>query len=196
MDAKQAPGHEMEHMHVVPDVEHISHRAGTLLVGAVYDKSALGNHEIERLPTRAIQDLKKTKDGKTILIPQPTDDPNQSLNWSWARKHKMLFILVLPQAEYWHISPSNAGRNLSGDIFMLGAGGVLAVPLTRWLGRLPIFFWSMLGGFAMTIFAAAAPTWISFIVARCLQGLFITAPQVVGLSMIHDMFFFHGQSTQ
>jgi hypothetical protein len=46
--------------------------------------------------------------------------------------------------------------------------------------------------FFMTIFASAAPTWISYIVARCLQGFFVTAPQVVGLSMIHDMFFFHG----
>jgi MFS family permease len=104
--------------------------------------------------------------------------------------------LVLPQSEYWHISTSNAGRNLSGNIFMLGVGGVFSVPLTRWLGRLPILFWSVTLGFFMTIFAAAAPTWISFIVARCLQGLFITAPQVVGLSMIHDMFFFHGQSHQ
>lgn len=81
MDSKEAPGHEMEDMHThVANVEHISHRAGTLLVGAAYDKSALPSHEIERLPTRAIEDLKKTKDGKIILIPQPTDDPNESLN--------------------------------------------------------------------------------------------------------------------
>jgi MFS family permease len=101
--------------------------------------------------------------------------------------------LVIPQAEWWHISPTDAGRNLSGNIFMLAVGGVLTVPLTRWIGRLPVVFWSMLLGFCMTIFAVEAPGWISYIVARCLQGLFITAPQVVGLSMIHDMFFFHGK---
>jgi MFS family permease len=77
---------------------------------------------------------------------------------------------------------------------MLGVGGIAAVPVTRWLGRLPVLFWSMVLAFFMTIFSAAAPTWISFVVARCLQGFFVTAPQVVGLSMIHDMFFFHGNA--
>lgn len=76
---------------------------------------------------------------------------------------------------------------------MLGVGGIVAVPLTRWLGKLPVLFWSMVLAFCMAAFAAAAPTWISFIVARCLLGFFVTAPQVVGLSMIHDMFFFHGR---
>jgi MFS family permease len=78
---------------------------------------------------------------------------------------------------------------------MLGVGGIAAVPATRWLGRLPVLFWSMTIAFFMSIFAAAAPGWISYIVARCLQGFFVTAPQVVGLSMLHDMFFFHGMPT-
>lgn len=212
------------------DVEHVSHRAGTLLVGAAaYDKSVLDGHHIERIDTQAFDQLKKTKDGKIILIPQPTDDPAQPLNvrtcslapnihansvctvqWSWLRKHKILLVLVyctlmtdltsawtipiiIPQAEYWHITSTNASRNLSGNIFMLGFGCLFAVPLTQWVGRLPILFWAMFLGLCMTIFGAAAPTWISFIVARCLQGFFITAPQAVGLTMIHDLFFFHGE---
>jgi MFS family permease len=39
--------------------------------------------------------------------------------------------------------------------------------------------------------AALSPSYIGFTVCRTLQGLFNTAPQVIGLSMIHDMFFFH-----
>ncbi|KAJ9502160.1 hypothetical protein H2202_002224 [Exophiala xenobiotica] len=195
-------------MHIEADTEHFSHRDGTLLVGANFDKTQLGKHDIEKIDTHTLDHLKKTADGRTILIPQPTDDPLQSLNWSWRKKHIVLFVLtyctlmtdmssawsiplVITQAEYWGISPSNAGRNLSGNIFMLGVGGIAAVPATRWLGRLPVLFWSMTIALFMSVFAAAAPGWISYIVARCLLGFFVTAPQVVGLSMLHDMFFFH-----
>jgi hypothetical protein len=35
---------------------------------------------IERFATGQFQSLKRTKDGKTILVPQPSDDPNDPLN--------------------------------------------------------------------------------------------------------------------
>ena len=37
--------------------------------------------------------LKVAKDGHTRLIPQPSDDPNDPLNWSWAKKHVILFVI-------------------------------------------------------------------------------------------------------
>lgn len=43
----------------------------------------------------------------------------------------------------------------------------------------------------MVIAAVFAPTYAGFTAARTLQGFFNTAPQVIGLSMIHDMFYFH-----
>jgi len=36
---------------------------------------------------------KVAKDGHTRLIPQPSDDPNDPLNWSWGKKHLILFII-------------------------------------------------------------------------------------------------------
>jgi hypothetical protein len=159
------------------DLEHISRRAGTFLVGATFDKAELGKHHIEHIDTHVLEHLKKTPDGQIILIPQPTDDPQQSLNVSpilfptvaifiivklnqssynsghgekstqcslpsvgpplilTSYRSKLIQILayctlmtdltsawtiplVLPQAEYWGITPSNAGRNLSGNIFV------------------------------------------------------------------------------
>lgn len=61
--------------------------------------------------------LRLAKDGHTVLIPQPSDDVNDPLNWSWAKKHLILFIVsfvsffpdygsatgavtLIPQAEY------------------------------------------------------------------------------------------------
>jgi hypothetical protein len=39
--------------------------------------------------------LKHTKDGKTILAPQPSDSPNDPLNWSIWRKDFVFFILLV-----------------------------------------------------------------------------------------------------
>jgi hypothetical protein len=35
--------------------------------------------------------LKLAKDGSTVLIPQPSDDDEDPLNWSWLKKHKAFF---------------------------------------------------------------------------------------------------------
>lgn len=48
---------------------HVSRRAGTLLVGARFDKSELEYHHIEGLDTYTIEHLKKTPDDVIILIP-------------------------------------------------------------------------------------------------------------------------------
>lgn len=38
--------------------------------------------------------VKLAEDGRTRLIPQPSDDPHDPLNWSWAKKHYILFIVA------------------------------------------------------------------------------------------------------
>jgi hypothetical protein len=96
--------------------------------------------------------LKLAKDGRTVLIPQPSDNDEDPLNWSWLKKHKALFALLLPslltdwgmtwgttlfeaQAMTWHMSIPDAARSVSGGIFLQGPGGVLAVPLVQRYGR-------------------------------------------------------------
>ena len=37
--------------------------------------------------------LKVSKDGRIVLFPQPTADPNDPLNWSRVRKNLILFII-------------------------------------------------------------------------------------------------------
>lgn len=39
------------------------------------------------------QSLKLAIDGRTVLIPQPSDDPVDPLNWSKVKKHLFLFII-------------------------------------------------------------------------------------------------------
>jgi hypothetical protein len=104
----------------------------------------------------AADGLKLAKDGRTVLIPQPSDDDEDPLNWPWLRKHKALFALLLPslltdwgmtwgttlfeaQAMTWNMSIPDVARSVSGGIFLQGPGGVLAVPLVQRYGRYVIF---------------------------------------------------------
>ncbi|KAL1634654.1 hypothetical protein SLS58_010597 [Diplodia intermedia] len=152
--------------------------------------------------------VKTTADGNIVLIPQPSDDPDDPLNWSWKKKHLVFGALMLPsflsdfgitygavtfekQAQTWDMSVASVANSIGGALFMLGPGGIVAVPLTERFGRLPMLFWSQLSGLVLIIGATLSPTYAGFTAARALQGLFVSSPQVIGLTVIHDMFFFH-----
>ncbi|KAF2136895.1 uncharacterized protein K452DRAFT_302392 [Aplosporella prunicola CBS 121167] len=147
-------------------------------------------------------------DGTTPLVPQPSADPQDPLNWSWAKKHAVLLALIPGcllsdwaltwgstvfelQAQDWDMAVQAVSNSLSPGIFMQAPGGILAVPLCQRYGRLPVLFWSQLLSLAVIIGATLAPTYGGFTACRALQGFFGAAPQVIGLSVIHDMFFFH-----
>ncbi|KAF2454738.1 major facilitator superfamily domain-containing protein [Lineolata rhizophorae] len=158
--------------------------------------------------TGAHSQLKHAKDGKTVLIPQPSDDQNDPLNWSWIKKH-CVFLALLPgcfltdwvitwgstlfeaQAMDWHMSVPDVANSISGAIFMQGPGGLLAVPLVQRYGRLPVLFWSQFLTLVCSIGATYASGYAGFTACRTLQGFFGAPPQVIGLSIVHDMFFFH-----
>jgi MFS family permease len=79
------------------------------------------------------------------------------------------------------------GESLSGGIFMQGPGGLVAVPLIQRYGRLPVLFWSQFLSAIVVMAAAVSPNYASFTAFRTLQGFVNTAPQVIGLSMVHDL---------
>ena len=121
-------------------------------VDAEKTASAGGTYFVKEQGANASDGLKLAKDGVTVLIPQPSDDPMDPLNWSWGRKHKVLFALLLPslltdwgmtwgttlfeaQAATWHMAVPDVARSVSGGIFLQGPGGVIAVPFVQRYGR-------------------------------------------------------------
>jgi len=152
--------------------------------------------------------LKRARDGHTILLPQPSSDPHDPLNWSWLKKHLILIIIsmtaflpdygsatgavtLLPQATIWNMTPDNVNHSQVGNVFMLGAGGVVVVALSAFFGRLPVLFYFLILATATAIWCTAAQTFESFMAARILNGFFSTVAQGGGLMFIFDMFFFH-----
>jgi hypothetical protein len=137
---------------------------------------------------------KLAKDGHTILIPQPSDDPEDPLNWSSFKKHLILLIIswaallpdygsatgavtLIPQAAIWKMSEDTVNHSQVGNVFMLGAGGVFAVAFSAYFGRLPVLFWFLVLGTATAAWCAAAVTFESFMAARILNGFFSTVLQ-------------------
>ena len=156
-------------------------------------------------------DLKRARDGQTILLPQPSSDKNDPLNWSWVKKHTILIIIsmtaflpdygsatgavtLLPQAEVWGMSPDHVNHSQVGNVFMLGAGGVVVVALSAYFGRLPVLFYFLVLATATAIWCAAAVTFESFMAARILNGFFSTVAQGGGLMFIYDMVSFSSPS--
>ncbi|OAP54871.1 hypothetical protein AYL99_10571 [Fonsecaea erecta] len=151
--------------------------------------------------------LKKSSDGK-VLIPQPTEDPEDPLNWpSWKKAAILLVIAVnaatsdysaatgasalIPQATQWRINPNEVNHATAGNTFMLGVGGILTVWLSAWIGRLPVLFWFGCLSAGTAAWSAAAKSFESYMASRILNGMFAVAGAGGGLMWIKDVWFFH-----
>ena len=97
----------------------------------------------------------------------------------------------LTRYRLWHLTPDYVNHSQVGNVFMLGAGGVIVVALSAFFGRLPVLFWFLLLACGTAIWCAAATGFQSFMAARILNGFFSTVAQGGGLMFIQDMFYFH-----
>ncbi|KAJ6563869.1 MFS general substrate transporter [Mycena capillaripes] len=180
------------------------HRAGRLVIDPQEAKSEFSEAVAAR--------VKLFADGTKVLWPQPTDSPLDPQNWSPRPKALQLFIITLASivpdfdsgigitaifalAEQYKTTPDKINNLTSNwSIFLIGWGGVSAVILIRRYGRLPILFWSQVWGLSFMLGATIAPNLNTFTAMRCLAGFFSSAPQVIGLYVVTDMYPFHLQA--
>src|SRR4030081_1729436 len=78
------------------------------------------------------------------------------------------------------MSQDEVNHSQVGNVFMLGAGGVVAVALSAYFGRYPVLFWFIVMALATSAWCAGATTFESFMAARILNGFFSTVAQGVG----------------
>ncbi|GAA5904757.1 uncharacterized protein JCM6883_003894 [Sporobolomyces salmoneus] len=169
-------------------------KEGGNLVMEVEDAAALG--------------LKTAADGKTILVPQPSDDPKDPLNWSSTKKGLILAILALAafggdfqsgagiplleaQGEEWGLTPTHINYAGNLNVLFLGIGGLIWIPPLYFWGRLPVLFWTQFIGTFLVLGSALAQTFEAYYVLRPLTSVFLTAGQTIGLTFIHDIYFKH-----
>ena len=154
-----------------------------------------GTFDIEsrKSPT---DDTMTAKDRHTVLIPQPSDNPQDPLNWSQSKKMMVLLVIsacaflpdytsatgaatLIPQAKAWMLPVNTVAGSIAGNVFMLGVGGVVVVALSAYFGRLPVLFWFLLIGFVTIAGVAGTKTFPAFEGLRIMNGLFITVAQAV-----------------
>ncbi|KAH9821126.1 major facilitator superfamily domain-containing protein [Melampsora americana] len=161
--------------------------------------------------TELARKLKLDETRQIVLWPQPSHSPDDPQNWT-SRK-KMVHLIILTLASFVPDFCNAIGipslfslakefdtttgeiNNLTSNwsVFLLGPGGIFSVILVKRYGRLPILFWSQLIGLGFLIGCAVAPTLSTYAAMRCLNSFFSSAPQVMGLYIVNDLYPFHLQ---
>ncbi|KAI9444209.1 MFS general substrate transporter [Lactarius indigo] len=174
---------------ISPDIELTTYherRAGRLVLDPREAQIEFGDKVASR--------LKLSPDGKTVLWPQPTDDPEDPQNWSEWRKTVQLVIITLAAV----VPDFDSGIGIA-SIFALAeqydtttgvinnlTSNLFAVMLMRRYGRLPVLFWSQVLALGFLVGCTFAPNLKTFTGQTC--------PQVTGLYVVTDMYPFHRQA--
>lgn len=150
---------------------------------------------------------KKGKD--IILIPTPSDDPNDPLNWSAKRKWTQIFCLSLycfgsiPCCAIYSIltdiskdpkikitvAQLNDG---TGYFFLfLGLGGFIMLPLAQQYGKRPVYLFSMLALIGFNIWLPFLHSSGEWTASKILTGFFYAPVESLPQISITDMTFEH-----
>lgn len=156
--------------------------------------------------------------GQRILVPKPTSDPNDPLNWNRHYRTIICWIAIVSVfvGNFLCAGPSvamvelatqfpvnkNGVFDLSASIsrmayafttysLMQGAGNFFWVPLMTKYGRRPVFLISYLLYFAMAIWTPFSKNYGSFMAARILGGFFSGVNETIGPVIIADVCFLH-----
>lgn len=77
------------------------------------------------------------------------------------------------------MDPDVVNHSQVGNVFMIGAGGIVAICLGAYFGRLPVMFWFMILALGTALWCTATETFESFMAARILNGFFSPVAEAV-----------------
>jgi hypothetical protein len=89
------------------------------------EKPASSSPDFDNEPSKELSE----KGGDQILDPQPSSDPNDPLNWSWAKKHLFLIIVACTAFLPDYGSSTGAITNLVQPAYVLILSYLLAYKL-------------------------------------------------------------------
>jgi MFS family permease len=146
--------------------------------------------------------------GETILIPSPSNDPNDPLNWSQAYKWYVTFLVVLAAfncnltvagpsiailsiAEDFQVTPSKAAYLFSASAFAQGLSSFFWSPLVTKFGKRPIYVSSFIIYTIFNFAAGASKTWSNNLALRIIATFAAGAGEIMGPTTINDIWFVH-----
>lgn len=144
-----------------------------------------------------------------VLAPQPSEDPNDPLNWPFMKKFAVIMILTLGST----LCASTVSPLLNASLFVLagelgrplskiaiisgyqllvaGCSGPFVSGLSRKYGKRPAFLFSSLFGLIGSIVGSVSHDYNTLLAARVIQGLSISAYESLVFSVVGDIFFVH-----
>ena len=158
--------------------------------------------------------LRNHETNERILVPTPSNDPNDPLNWSTARRYYIfaLSCMGIFLAHGIAVGPSGALGSIAADFYgpenvsssmgkisylqtapslMMGVGNLIWVPMAIKYGRRPTYVFSFIIITACCVWCGAAKSFSSALAARILLGTAVAAPEVIVPLTITDIFFLH-----
>ncbi|KAM7218614.1 serine/threonine kinase 16 [Rhypophila decipiens] len=148
-----------------------------------------------------------------ILVPQPSDSPNDPLNWPQYQKEVILLIVSFTAAIVGAYGPMlspgfveiASNLNITVEIlsqatawliFTLAMVLFLTNPLAKLIGRRPIFIMAIMVMFATSVWGAAVKEYNSFLASRIVAALGMAPYEVLVQCTIGDMYFVHERATR
>ncbi|KAA8618447.1 AraJ Arabinose efflux permease [Pyrenophora tritici-repentis] len=149
------------------------------------------------------------KDAEIILIPQPSEDPNDPLNWSYTQKLVITAIVAYGSILYAAVlspllspalvviakdynKPVSTITKISGYMLLVTGGvGPIVNALSRKYGKRPQLIIASLFGLLGTFIGSAANSYEGLMAGRIIQGGSVSAFESLVVTMIGDLFFVH-----
>ncbi|KAJ5207579.1 Major facilitator superfamily domain general substrate transporter [Penicillium cf. viridicatum] len=150
----------------------------------------------------------RSNDEEIILQPQPTDDPNDPLNWAAWRKYLnfrlvCLYALLIkeficaatptwdPMHDQLRFSWALLNDNYALGCVFLGIGAVILTPFGFKFGRRPLYLISTLVTFGVSIWSAKMQRSVDLLLVNVFSCLFGALSEVIIQLTIADIFYVH-----
>ncbi|KAF5584212.1 transporter HOL1 [Fusarium subglutinans] len=188
---------------VLPD-RHLSDVPGTSFLNEKGVSSSL-----EASTEKNHASLKHDPTGKIVLVPQPSDDPNDPLNWPrWKKEMFTVSIIVgcgcvgaigpllgpalVPIAKEFDVPLQTFSLGFTGALLItLAFGNLFCNSLAMMIGKRPVYLITAVGLLCSTIWSAVAKDFISLALSRAVQGFCMSPMEALVPASISDIWFVH-----
>ncbi|KAJ9633870.1 hypothetical protein H2204_006656 [Knufia peltigerae] len=159
--------------------------------------------------TGALKHAKGKNGGHIVLNPQPSDDPNDPLNWPlWKRDclfliHAFGFVCTaaVPSsllaaatevlADTFDVSITKITQLTGFMLLAVGSSGLFVSVLARLFGKRPQFVFASFMCLIGTVIGASAENYNTLLAGRMIQGLGACAYESMLVAIVGDLYFVH-----
>ncbi|MCJ1464390.1 hypothetical protein MMC07_003003 [Pseudocyphellaria aurata] len=152
--------------------------------------------------------VKASASSDRVLVPQPSNDPSDPLNWNKYWKASAMICAtassftqglgplslapMIPQLiEAFHSDLAGVLQFTGIAILVLGFSNFIWVPITTAFGRRPVLLATLLVSLGSSIWRARAQSYASFMGASVLNGIGCGSSETLQPVIIADVFFLH-----